>query len=113
VNGQPDRVRQATVFLDLLALTFPDPHHSSGEEREIKIGHTAEHQVVFESHCQRGDHIQMFRDSESVNRALRLLVDTAEAAAGPVGAAGVERLTSACSRGGIDMRLVKRMKNLW
>jgi len=27
---------------------------------------------------------EVFRDSESVNRALRLLVDTAEAAAGPV-----------------------------
>jgi hypothetical protein len=26
---------------------------------------------------------EVFRDSESVNRALRLLVDTAEAAAGP------------------------------
>lgn len=28
---------------------------------------------------------QVFRDSESVNRALRLLVDTAEAATAPVG----------------------------
>lgn len=31
----------ATVFLDPLALTFPDPFHSGGEEREITIGHTA------------------------------------------------------------------------
>jgi hypothetical protein len=49
----------ATVFLDPLALTFPDPHHTGGEEREITIGHTAEHQVVFVSHCQRGDHLRI------------------------------------------------------
>lgn len=49
----------ATVFLDPLALTFPDPHHSGGEEREITIGYTADHQVVFVSHCQRGDHLRI------------------------------------------------------
>ena len=49
----------ATVFLDPLALTFPDPYHSGGEEREITIGHTAGHQVVFVSHCQRGDRVRM------------------------------------------------------
>ena len=30
----------AMVFLDPLALTFPDPYHSGGEEREITIGYT-------------------------------------------------------------------------
>jgi uncharacterized DUF497 family protein len=45
----------ATVFLDPLALTFPDPYHSGGEEREITIGYTAGHRVVFVSQCQRGD----------------------------------------------------------
>jgi hypothetical protein len=37
----------ATVFLDPLALTFPDPDHSGGEKREITIGHSAKHRVVF------------------------------------------------------------------
>jgi len=137
----------ATVFLDPLALTFPDPDHPGGEEREITIGHTAGHKVAFVSHCQReiayessahgrrpeesrgnmkkvsanridddlrpeydlsqlkggvrgkyyrqamaGTNLmliepelaEVFPDSESVNRALRFLVDTAEAAAGPV-----------------------------
>jgi uncharacterized DUF497 family protein len=37
----------ATVFLDPLALTFPDPDHSSGEEREITIGRSRRQQVVF------------------------------------------------------------------
>lgn len=45
----------ATVFLDPLALTFPDPDHSDEEEREITIGHSSRQRVVFVSHCQRGD----------------------------------------------------------
>jgi hypothetical protein len=49
----------ATVFLDPLALTFPDPFHSGGEEREITIGHTAGHQVVFVAHCQRGNRVRI------------------------------------------------------
>ena len=45
----------ATIFLDPLGLTFPDPDHSHGEEREITIGHTGRQRVVLVSHCQRGD----------------------------------------------------------
>ena len=57
----------AMVFLDSLALTFPDPHHSSDEEREITIGHSTSHQVVFVSHCQRGERIRII----SVRKATR------------------------------------------
>ena len=42
----------ATVFLDALAITFPDPDHSHEEDREITIGST-KHRVVFVSHCPR------------------------------------------------------------
>ena len=49
----------ATVFLDPLALTFPDPDHSSGEEREITIGRTSKQQMVFVSHCPRGDRVRI------------------------------------------------------
>ena len=49
----------ATVFLDPLALTFPDPDHSSGEDREITIGRSRREQVVFVSHCQRGDRVRI------------------------------------------------------
>jgi len=49
----------ATVFLDPLALTFPDPDHSEEEDREITIGVTARHRVVFVSHRQRGDRIRI------------------------------------------------------
>lgn len=49
----------ATVFLDPLALTFPDPALSSGEEREITIGRSSRHQVVFVSHCQRANRVRI------------------------------------------------------
>jgi hypothetical protein len=49
----------ATVFLDPLALTFPDPDHSIEEEREITIGRSSRQQVVFVSHCRRGDRVRI------------------------------------------------------
>ena len=49
----------ATVFLDPLALTFPDPDHSDEEDREITIGVTTKPRAVFVSHCQRGDRIRI------------------------------------------------------
>jgi uncharacterized protein len=45
----------STVFLDPLAITFPDPDHSDEENREITIGLTTKNRVVFVSHCARGD----------------------------------------------------------
>jgi hypothetical protein len=49
----------ATVFLDPLALTFPDPDHSIGEGREISIGRSSRQQVVLVSHCRRGDRLRI------------------------------------------------------
>ena len=49
----------ATVFLDPLAVTYPDPDHSGDEIREITIGHSAKRRVVFLSHTQRGDRIRI------------------------------------------------------
>jgi uncharacterized DUF497 family protein len=48
-----------TVFLDPLALTFPDPDHSADERQEITIGHTIRQETVFVSHCERGDRIRI------------------------------------------------------
>jgi uncharacterized DUF497 family protein len=48
-----------TVFLDPLALTFPDPDHSMDERQEITIGHTIRQELVFVSHCERGDRIRI------------------------------------------------------
>lgn len=61
----------ATVFLDPLALTFPDPYHSGGEEREITIGYTTGHRAVFLSHCQRGDRIRIISAREAARRERR------------------------------------------
>lgn len=44
----------ATVFLDPLAVTYPDPDHSVEEDREITIGHSDKQRLIFVSHCQRG-----------------------------------------------------------
>jgi uncharacterized DUF497 family protein len=62
VNRRKHRIsfeEAATVFLDPLALTFPDPDHSSGEEREITIGRTTRQQIVFVSHCPRGGRVRI------------------------------------------------------
>ena len=56
-----------SVFLDPLAITFPDPDHSDEEDREITIGSSEKHRVVFVSHCPRGDRTRII----SVRRATR------------------------------------------
>ena len=61
----------ATVFLDPLAWTFPDPYHSGGEEREITIGYTTGRRVVFVSHCQRGDRLRIISAREATRRERR------------------------------------------
>lgn len=43
-----------TVFLDPLAITYPDPDHSNEEFREITIGHSKSRSVILVSHVQRG-----------------------------------------------------------
>jgi uncharacterized DUF497 family protein len=48
-----------SVFLDPLAVTFPDPDHSLEEHREITIGHTMREELVFVSHCERGKRIRI------------------------------------------------------
>ena len=59
--------RRQTVCLDPLALTFVDPYYS-GEEREITIGYTAGHQVVFVSHCPRGDRVRIISARKATGR---------------------------------------------
>ncbi|MEK7710468.1 MAG: BrnT family toxin [Planctomycetota bacterium] len=69
-NVKKHRVRfeeAASVFLDPLALTFPDPYHSKKEDREITIGHSARGRVLFVAHIARGDRIRII----SARRATR------------------------------------------
>jgi hypothetical protein len=57
----------ATVFLDPLALTFPDPDHSLSERREITVGHTMKGELLFVAHCERGARMRII----SARRATR------------------------------------------
>jgi uncharacterized protein len=45
----------ATVFLDPLAMTYPDPDHSDDEDREITIGYSARQRLLFVCHCRSAD----------------------------------------------------------
>ena len=68
----------ATVFLDPLATTFPDPDHSLDEQREITIGYTMKGYLAFVSHCERGERIRII----SARRATRTECDHYEKGTG-------------------------------
>ena len=48
-----------TVFFAALAITFADPDDSTGEGREITIGHTMKQRLAFVTHCERGTRIRL------------------------------------------------------
>lgn len=58
----------ASVFLDPLAVTYPDPDNSGEEIREITIGHSAKRRVVFLSHTQRGNRIRIISARQVTRR---------------------------------------------
>lgn len=58
----------ATVFLDPLAVTYPDPDHSDEEDREITIGHSVKQRTLFVSHCQRGDRIRIISSRKATRK---------------------------------------------
>jgi len=47
------------VFFDPLAISFPDPDHSLDERREVTLGYTMKKEMVFVSHCERGERIRI------------------------------------------------------
>ena len=55
------------MFLDPLAITFPDEDHSDEEDREMTIGFSKKLRVIFVSHCRRGEHVRII----SARRATR------------------------------------------
>jgi len=58
----------ATVFLDPIALTFPDPDHSDEERREITIGRSARQRVLFLSHTRRGERTRLISGRKATKR---------------------------------------------
>ena len=57
----------ATVFDDLLAITYPDPDHSEDEFRLLTFGTSAERRLLVIAHTERGDTIRIV----SARRATR------------------------------------------
>jgi uncharacterized DUF497 family protein len=49
----------SSVFFDPLAITYPDPDHSLDERREVTLGYTMKKDMVFVSHCERGERIRI------------------------------------------------------
>jgi uncharacterized DUF497 family protein len=56
----------ATVFLDPLAVTYPDPDHADEEDREITIGHSVKQRILFV--CQRGDRIRIISSRKATRK---------------------------------------------
>ena len=61
----------AMVFLDPLAVTYPDPDHSGDEVREITVGHSARQKVIFLYHTQRRDRIRIIGARKATPRERR------------------------------------------
>jgi uncharacterized DUF497 family protein len=58
----------ASVFLDPLAMTYPDPDHSDEEDREITIGYSTEQRLLFVSHAERRNRTRIIGAREVTRR---------------------------------------------
>jgi len=61
----------STIFLDPLAVTYPDPDHSAEEHREITIGHTMKQRLLFVAHSGSGDRIRIISARQATNAKRR------------------------------------------
>lgn len=61
----------ASVFLDPLALTFYDPDHSEKEDREITIGRSGQHRMLFVAHAARQGHVRIISARRATRREQR------------------------------------------
>lgn len=61
----------ASVFLDVSALTFWDPDHSAGEDREITIGRSVQQRILFVAHSAREDRIRIISARRATSRERR------------------------------------------
>ena len=58
----------ATVFRDALAMSYPDPDHSVGEERFITIGLSSRSRVLFVAHADIDDRIRIISARKATRR---------------------------------------------
>jgi hypothetical protein len=58
----------ATVFGDPLALTYPDPDHSTSEQRFITVGMSSAGLVLIVAHADRNDNIRIISARKTTQR---------------------------------------------
>lgn len=61
----------ATVFNDLLSVTFPDPDHSVGESRYVIIGVSRSGQILIVSHTDRGEKVRIISARKATRQEQR------------------------------------------
>ena len=61
----------ATVFNDLLSITFPDPDHSVDESRYVIIGVSRFGQLLIVSHTDRGETIRIISARKATRQERR------------------------------------------
>jgi hypothetical protein len=61
----------ATAFRDPLARIFDDPVHSSGEHRELLVGHSRRARLIVVSFAERGDRIRIISARNATKRERR------------------------------------------
>jgi uncharacterized DUF497 family protein len=58
----------ATVFGDPLAVTFPDPDHSTSEQRFITVGMSSVGRVLIVAHADRNEDIKIISARKTTQR---------------------------------------------
>jgi uncharacterized DUF497 family protein len=58
----------ATVFGDPLAVTYPDPDHSTSEQRFITVGMSSAGQVLIVAHVDRSENIRIVSARKTTKR---------------------------------------------
>jgi len=61
----------ATVFGDPLAITYPDPDHSTSEQRFITIGLSSANRALIVAHADRGEKIRIISARRTTQRERR------------------------------------------
>lgn len=61
----------ATVFLDRLSLTIPDPIHSTDEERFVILGESNRARLLVVAHVERGENIRIISARVATKRERR------------------------------------------
>ena len=62
----------ATVFGDPLAITYPDPDHSIGEERYITFGRSASGRLLVVAHAERQDVLRLISARPATRRERKI-----------------------------------------